>query len=1690
LDSKIPYLSPLRSEALPSNTPAQPRSRGLDAPSRAATEPAPQPRDSAQTNTSAAEEAKELDLWRKRYQPQLGLVTTPPTGEVAEKEQFAKAYVQELVQQLAGDEIKQKDIDLRVELFSGDLPQVGLDDSSAREIEWEKQHPGQEWPIRTLLEAPAGNKPLYRLVVTEGMLNHLETREELAFVLAAQLEKLFKHHAQDPNNEQTLSVKSQTLLDSREQQIANDSAAIARMCKSNLNPQGALSGVAKLYKEFGPKYAGDDQRVALAAAAQVQEHEGVRISMLQAQVEQLRRSGEPASLQQTELLPKDNFPLATGNYQSRLANFEAFQNSINNAADQLSGSETPSWMFEAQGRPSPVELLKALKPSPQDFEQSLLGVCEHLQNSDKSPQQKVDGFLRLVLAFNGDNLSTAISTESQKKVQDFLTSNLGDQSANGWKPDQLLNSLSQPSGRSLHRNFTSKVLQNEAFQTLVGPLATNSKSLQGLAGSAAENYCRKPENGQVDLDALSIFLNSNNSFPNGNWPLAGLQNQGALQVLAKQDPQQLAQTIDESGLPEGLVLCNDLRNVDDITPEFANQLRSAMEPIQTASNAVREDNARLRLRPPLTQPITLSSYMQELFASEAGQPFSPEFEAQLPALLKDVVLSCNHQTDLIFDSGRPRELETGLERRLCEMLKTGDGETKEEVMKFMSRHWAHELRVPTHSERREWTIEAAKHLASKPIDDLVFELTAPETGQFNELLRKSLMDGFGLADEALPNVSSESLQALNERRQAGEFKPKPENYASKEDYKKAEQAYQLRCDALKSSGRFFSSVDSRLTLSKLAILGHRERKDYSANNGGTGSGYLEEQRARLQEQEQALDVASKLSPEQWVNILEATEKTLERSKLVRSVSTDVAVDVLGSDAATFIMDGFMAVESKIPELDRFYEMAKRTVALNPLSIESRGDTKGRFAQSMFDRLQKLETPQLREWLGKDFVLDVLKPEQTSQLVQQLLGDKVGPQTPPAELGQLVDELDKTFRLKKDHGLAFTLLRDDITEKAKLQPNTLNQVFPPDSDNPISQIGSFKGQIAGLSGLVAMTRAHSPQDQLATLEYLMGRSSEMPKFLEDATESQNLGPVAQTLRNARQALSDSEFVVRTIVANSFLAGPTGLLNAEGGKDAVMNFVLQGVEPKYLKMAKPMIQAVLFSQGDAESLAVAMVLGSKPKKTGDPKLTEADILNKVFDSYGVPGVKMKQYLAFTSQFDHFREAFESAQDAANPLNYYETLRLIQNRFADEWPNDLQVDRVLGSGSVNVAIRYFDTTKQKREVVSLGREDIAEATRYDFERFNKFIDALTSNPDGKANFGFIRGLTGIIQDSVKLEFDKEAAKAIQHQAYETYKHKFDDGWTVKSIDAHTVKHLGLFMEEAKGKTARKTLGANPALYKEAMRHMAAVEFKLLKGQDATENTKPKPNFANPDFHDGQVMIDEKEKTITILDFGQAVPISNEQREGALDLLTVLGKLDTTKQGLKRLNKRYFPNSKETGVGLTAEDLKSIWKSDSNIPQPKGGNTKKMDAFIRLLAVISQKGGKVPLSAVHWVLALNRQFVLGDKLDQSIKAEVVGMVVNHKVGLPLGVYNTVHDTTDKAIQWTGNVAHCLGAWAFPSHFAAKPEAETIKAQSAGQYSDIIDMLQAEGPTAQPPLEPTKQLWGGSKSSFAWYPDELISGS
>ncbi|MBN9415787.1 MAG: hypothetical protein J0I12_10150 [Candidatus Eremiobacteraeota bacterium] len=1502
------------------------------------------------------DERQELQTWKQRYQPQLGMLQTPPTGPVDPQVQSAKAYVEGLVQELAGAELQKQGVQLRVELFSGDKPQAAVDDLDSQEKQWESKHPDQPWPIRSWLNAPKeGQRPLYRLVLSQGLLRNLSTRDELGFVVAHEVSRLLRHDLQDPNNEKAMQAKSQNWLDSREMQAGQDAAALAMMTRAGLNPEGALGALDKLYSKFPLSYPQGDQKTAVAAAAHGQEHEGVRLALVQAQVEQMRRTGEPSTLKASTPLPAELMPASAPQYDVHVADFARFQQNFIQTAQGLTGETTPEWMLRNTPPPAVMELRLA-RGCPEDFEKALVGLSQNLDQADLTPQQRVNGFLRTLLAVGNNGLPQGFGDQACAEVNQFLKKN------GAFQAGPFCDSL-----QNLRREFATTVQLNPSFQKMLGA------ELPELSLAAVPNYVRDPKTGQNDVTLVASFLRS---------PFAAPLYPSALAFVAQQNPLELARQNHESGLPLGLVLGNELRSLE-LPADFSLQLRGALAPVQESANRVREDHARLRLRPPLAEPAKLNGYLQGLFRSEQGGAFSPEFEQQLPALLKDLVLTCNQQKDLVFDSSRPLDLENGQERRLCSLMASAAPAEKREIARYISRQWAHELHLPTHSPRRQWTGELSKYYASLTPEALVSELTTQDLSQHAGRLGNMLSATYGLRPEEVADLSTSNLKALDQRREAGEFTPKADQFSNPADYAQALKNYQERCAQIKLDSRFLSAAESRPVLSQLAMIG--------------------------QDSENSQRLAAQLTPQTFERVLGAAEAAVDRSKTLRHLCNDLAVEALGSDAGAFLMDGFLAHEKQIPELDRFWDLAERTSKLAPAAIEARPGTRQRFAESLFPRLEKLPVEELRGWLAKDHVLQSLKSSQAADLLMQVLGEDAKEGADVAQLAQKVAGLDQDLKLQEKFPLVYSILRDDVALQAKLQPSNVNQVFPPDERNLVEQISVFRNQAAGLSAIVAMTRNHPPEDQLATIEYLMGRKPEMPAFLEAAAENQSLGPVAQALRNARQELSEAEPLARVMVANSFLAGPGGLLHMDGGKEALMAKLMKGVQPKFLAMAGVMTQAILSSQGDTDSLAVAFVLGQKPKD-GQENLSAADILNRVFDSYGVPGTKMKQYLAFTSEFADFREAFESAQDAAMPLTYYQIVKLIDKRFGQDWPKDLKVDKVLGSGSVNLAIRYTDEKTGKREVVSLGRDAIEESTNYDFARFKKFTEALTTTPENQEKFGYIGGLSKLIQESVKLEFDKESAMRVQKLAFQSYKHQYN-GWTVRSIDAYKVQHLGLFMEEAKGKTARKVLDQNPELYRQAMRPMAHAEMSLIKGQLADGNLVPVPMFANPDFHDGQVLIDEANKTVTMLDFGQAVPITNEERELALDLMTVLGKLDTSKQAVNRLNRKFFPNSEK---GITQEDLKPV------MARPK-----VMDKFIHLLSLLARNGADVPISTVHWVLAMNRQLVLGEKLDQSIKGQLVGMVINHKLGLPLGVYNTVFAANEKV----KNMATGLIRWVLPKH-------------------------------------------------------------
>jgi hypothetical protein len=1508
-------------------------------------------------------EQQELEHWQGRFSQDLGTLTTPPVGGVSGEMDAARGYVLDMVDRLAGKEITKSGIELRVEVFSGNTPQATLDDDMWRETLWDSKYQ-DTWPIRQWMEVPDGQKrPIYRMAVNAGMLNALETEDELAFVLAHQTERLLDHVKLDPDNTEKLDPATRSFVDSREMQAAADKAAVERISKAGFNPRAALKALTTLYSLNPIDYPENDLKRALLAAAHDHEAEGMRVGAVQAEVENYVRRGDPTASQEMKPLPAHLKLDVRPQYDKPVDDIEAHKANYQSLAEKLATDETPGWMFRDGFAPREHFLIQQNGGDRLDKEVALLSAAQHLdQLEGKTSQQKVDGLLRLMLSLPHSTLTDeAFSNESLKQLHGILAKHGSD-----WKPETFFNSL-KSGRRSLHFTFVNNLVYDRNFQEMTGG------ALPGLAEAVPMAWLTRSDD-EPQPNYLPSLVRKNHQDDRETWPLAQGIDKAMLDYLSTLDPTSMVNETGRTGLSKASEYANELFGLKEPKADFKARLREAGSLLADKAGESRENKARIRLRLPLSEPTKVSKFLEAFGETESWKEFSPEFERDLRVLLKDLATISVQQPGFVSADGEVPAFAPELERLFVENIK--DAATSEEQaigLTNLARHIVPSRRVRAHSPRREWLGEAARLLAKDGMNDVLKQISEPDQSQHSGTISQALRTAYSLAAEDLPDTSTPSLRALNERVQAEEFVPRREDYRSDGEYRAAQRRYSSAQSELRKTLRPIVPIESRGVLGKLALLGF--------------------------DSELSEKLVSGMGQDSFERLLRGAEQAQERHQITTALYNDEDKIDVGADVGGFLMDGFLAVQKEVKSLDAWYDLATRSIDFSKGGLEARVGTKKKLGDNFVQRLETLEKKELREWLGKEKSLELLSAEQSSSLLLKCLGEDCAPGVDPKVLSQRVSDLEKQYKLIDEYPVAYVELRDKVAEKAQLQPSTVDTVFPEVVKGVTETSQVYREHARSLSGLVALARERSPEEQLDTIEYMMGRLEDMPAYLEEASEDQNFAPLRQSLETTRQDLLEADSQTRVMIANSFLAGPSGVLRTEQGKEAVIHHFLKNLKPENKELAEKIARGVLYSHGEADTLAVAFILGQlpeEPKEGQDPgksgQLSEATILNRLFDAYGVPGIKMKQYLAFTSEFKDFKDAFEDAQDASMPLNYYQVLKLVQNRFGDEWPKDLKIDRVLGSGSVNVAIRYRNEESGKREVVSLGREDIEESTKYDFDRFNKLIGYMTQTPEDKEEFGYILGLLGLINDSVALEFQKEQAMGVQQAAFRTYRHEIND-WEVRSIDAYRVENLGLFMEEAKGKTARKTYQNNEELYKEAMDAMAAAEFGVLRGVDSSANWRPKPLFANPDFHDGQVMIDEESKTVTILDFGQAVPISNEDRVGGLDLMTIIGKVDSAKAAAKRLNKRYFP---ENPV-ITPEILEPILEREE-----------RMDCFIHLLSTLSRSGADVPISSVHWVLGMNRQMALAEKIGDPIDSAVRNLIINHKAGLPLSTFNASYDGWD----------------------------------------------------------------------------------
>ncbi len=603
------------------------------------------------------------------------------------------------------------------------------------------------------------------------------------------------------------------------------------------------------------------------------------------------------------------------------------------------------------------------------------------------------------------------------------------------------------------------------------------------------------------------------------------------------------------------------------------------------------------------------------------------------------------------------------------------------------------------------------------------------------------------------------------------------------------------------------------------------------------------------------------------------------------------------------------------------------------------------------------------------------------------------------------------------------IKNELVEFYHFQPSDVSELSKDLSAYAPHSL-DFSVQSREVISLVNAIRKEPADEQIQMIDYLMGKRDQPPKMVErwadSRTNLEKFGvsdfPAGVLVHHLRETLSTGDLIPRVMILNSILAGNDSFIGKQEGMRTLMDHLLDGVSAERRPLARVLSDGIFKGEGSRKSLALSYILAQKPGKNG--KLSEGETLRALFDAYGVPGQKLGQYLGFTSALKDYEASLGSLQDEASPINYYEVIKAIDARFGTEWPSDLQIEKRIGSGSVNLAIRYRDAQTEKHEVLNLLRPNVENATQFDFERLNRALKEIASDPASGGEFEYLPGLLSVIRRSVELEFNKENAFKIQHDAESVYNRTFRVGseeWTIEVPKPIAVKNGGFFMAEAPGVTARKLKATSPELYKKVMSVIAKQELDVLFGTDKSGNPKPVQLFANPDLHDGQVMVhvDGNKIKVSVLDFGQALSITKSEREMGLDILTIIQKTKTPKEAAALLNK--IGDKLAPGHGLFSEaDLKPLLERQDN-----------MDIFVRLISLSSSKGVELPLSSIHWILGVNRLVGLGDRLGLPMREEFRNLIIAEKFGLGFksaNLFRGLQDQISKAFgSETQSTAECL---------------------------------------------------------------------
>jgi hypothetical protein len=628
-----------------------------------------------------------------------------------------------------------------------------------------------------------------------------------------------------------------------------------------------------------------------------------------------------------------------------------------------------------------------------------------------------------------------------------------------------------------------------------------------------------------------------------------------------------------------------------------------------------------------------------------------------------------------------------------------------------------------------------------------------------------------------------------------------------------------------------------------------------------------------------------------------------------------------------------------------------------------------------EALELMKAPRVRNLLHPEDVASYLTNEAkkrimaTPSLKAFAKPDRLNPATEAnrSELQSVLTKMEEEFKLQESATTRYDF-RDLLARELQIQPQDRAAINPAEGQTITSLTEGAGVLVRSFSGLLAAVRTLPIADQLSFIYFVTGRTNEIPKSITEIDKKYSLiktvgkRSLAEWVLEARDRMKQLDDNSRTVLVHSLMTGPTGLVSNPEGMKLVENAILAMAPREALEETQIILQALKESQGGDYKLLLSFALAQKAE--GSTAGGQAGLLKAFIMSFGVPGGKFGQLIAFASAFKAYRKPFESIQDNAFPVSYLGLLELLATKLGADWdPMRYRVVGIKGSGTVNLAVEVivYDRRTKEHRILNVLREEIEPIAKNDFLRFQKFI-ASAVKIDTKKRLGYIPGVAKLIEDSVMSEFDKARSKEMHDASEVQYSHRVGE-WTVRSIHVHSVIGRALEMELAQGKSAVAVKAENPEIYREGLSAYLTVAEQRMRGIGPDGKPSKGRLITDGDIHNGQFTIDVKRKIWTLLDKGQAHNAAYEERELGRTLLRFAAK-ETDARGFAEELRSF-----ETllGVKITNEHVRRFAESESK--------TDVMDRYLNILATLREIG-RVPQASMTWGFEFYRSREFAEEL------------------------------------------------------------------------------------------------------------------